>query len=86
MADESNKVEIKIDAGGDGAVVAIERVRNALRGFGDTVLTAGRTIGRFMRAFARLNWIVASVQLLVSWVQQLREWTNRAATAKGERR
>lgn len=84
MADKDYKTTIKIDADGNGAVVTISRVKNALKGFGDTVLRAGDTIGRFVSAFAKLNWIVASVQLLVSWMQNLREWMNRAATASRE--
>jgi hypothetical protein len=35
MADNSDKVKIKIEAEGDGVVVSISRVKNAVKSFGD---------------------------------------------------
>ena len=84
MADEKNKVEIKITADGDNALVSISRVKDSVKRFRDSVLSAGRAVGRWLSVFSRLNWVMSSLQIVVSWIQSLREWMDRAATSARE--
>lgn len=83
MADEKNKVEIKITAD-DGATVKISRVKDSVKRFSDGVLSATRYVGRWISAFSRINWIVASFQTVIGLIQGLREWMDRAATSARE--
>ena len=83
MAEEKNKVEIKITAD-DGATVKISRVKESVKNFRDGVLSATRSVGKWILAFSRINWIVSSVQTVVALFRGIHEWMNRAATAARE--
>lgn len=77
MADKDYKTTIVINADAANAVSALGHVSQSLSG-------VGRAVGAVMRTLSRLNWAIMAVQTIVSWVQQLREWSNRAATAARE--
>ena len=77
MADESNKVTIKVNAGTKDAESGLSRVWQGL----NKVKSA---VSGVMRTLARLNWAVMAVQTIVSWFQKVHEWMNRAATAARE--
>lgn len=77
MADNSNKVKIRINADAANAVSALGRVSQGLKGI-------QQAVGGVMQALSRFTWAIMAVKEIISWVQQLREWTNRAATAARE--
>ena len=77
MADNSNKVKIRINADAANAVSALGRVSQGLKGI-------QKAVGGVMQALSRFTWAIMAVQTIISWVQELREWTNRAATAARE--
>lgn len=77
MADESNKVTIKVNAGTKDAESGLSRVWQGL----NKVKSA---VSGVMQTLARLNWAVMAVQTIVSWFQKVHEWMNRAATAARE--
>ena len=77
MADNSNKVKIRINADAANAVSALGRVSQGLKGI-------QKAVGDVMQALSRFTWAIMAVQTIISWVQELREWTNRAATAARE--
>jgi len=77
MADESNKVEIKVNADANNAVSGLSRVRQGLRNIKSAITGITRTL-------ASLNWAMMAVQAIIGWTQSLRDWMNRAATAARE--
>ena len=77
MADDSNKVDIKVNADANNAVSGISRIISGLK----TLRTA---VTGVMRTLGMINWAVQAVQMLYSGYQKLREWMNRAATAARE--
>jgi len=77
MADESNKVTIKVNAGTKDAESGLSRIWQGL----NKVKSA---VSGVMQTLARLNWAIMAVQTIVSWFQKVHEWMNRAATAARE--
>lgn len=77
MADNSNKVEIKVNADAGNAVSALGRVSQSLSG-------VSRAVGAVMKTLSRLNWASMAVSTIVSWIKKLHEWSSRAATAARE--
>ena len=64
MAEEKNKVDIKVNSDVKGAVSGLSRVWQGLK-------TVQTTVGGVMRALSRLNWAVMAVQTIVGWIRQL---------------
>ena len=79
MADTPNRVEIKVNAATDSAASGLSRIKERLKDLGNQASAASRAVGKFVSVFSRLNWFVSSIQLVVGWIQNLREWMNRAA-------
>ena len=77
MAEEKNKVDIKVNSDVKGAVAGLWSVWRGLK-------TVHTTVGGVIRALSRLNWAVMAVQTIVGWIRQLHTWANRAATAARE--
>ena len=77
MADDSNKVDIKVNADANNAVSGISRIISGLK----TLRTA---VTGVMRTLGMINWAVQAVQMLYSGYQKLREWMDRASTAARE--
>ena len=72
MADDSNKVDIKVNADANNAVFGISRIISGLK----TLRTA---VTGVMRTLGMINWAVQAVQMLYSGYQKLCEWMGRAA-------
>lgn len=72
MADDSNKVDIKVNADANNAVSGISRIISGLK----TLRTA---VTGVMRTLGMINWAVQAVQMLYSGYQKLCEWMERAA-------
>lgn len=77
MADDSNKVDIKVNVDANNAVSGISRIIFGLK----TLRTA---VTGVMRTLGMINWAVQAVQMLYSGYQKLREWMDRASTAARE--
>lgn len=84
MADKSNEVNIKIKADASDASDAIGDLLGRLRRFGSSLSSVTGAVSGFIRAFSRLNWVVASIQTVINLYNTLREWLNRAATEARE--
>lgn len=84
MADKSNEVDIKIRADASDASNAIGDLLGRLRRFGSSLSSVTGAVSGFIRAFSRLNWVVASIQTVIDLYNTLHEWLNRAATEAKE--
>lgn len=77
MADNSNKVDIKVNADANNAVSGLSCVRQGLQNIRSAITGVTRTL-------ASLNWAIMAVQTIIGWFQSLHEWMNRAANAARE--
>ena len=64
MAD--NKIEIKVNADTTNASTGLSRVQQQLKGFSTSASSAMNAIGKAMSFLSRLNWVYASIQLIIA--------------------
>jgi DNA repair exonuclease SbcCD ATPase subunit len=82
MAD--NKIEIKVNADTTNASTGLSRVQQQLKGFSTIASSAMNAIGKAMSFLSRLNWVYASIQLIIEGFRNLHKWINESANAARE--